>query len=366
MSHPSLQELTQAVHGLGPAPDHLDLCAECQETVDRLRSERDVLRRADVRLDVPLPKRRAGGLAPLAMAAAALLAVTAAIVLRSEAPPLPTTSGPAQQAPDVDKLIARFLDGTEKESARARELLVASASASLPALVEMRRNRPDVLRPDALSALLWDLKRKAAGQAADAILHRLKEARLEVEFRNTPLPEVLAYLAQVSAIGVYIDPLLDDVSVNLTLKKSTAVQALDLLAILYDLEFDVRYGVLFAGRPHRLFDLPTLRQAQDRSAIPTAGHWRRQELSTAGADLLRKLDRMTIDLEFANTPLSDVLEFVRDFSEANLILKPNAGHVPINLKAKGLSVASILELISLPLGLDLKIEGNVVILFTRS
>jgi len=40
MIHPPVGELTRAVRGLAPAPDHLELCADCLETVDRLREER--------------------------------------------------------------------------------------------------------------------------------------------------------------------------------------------------------------------------------------------------------------------------------------------------------------------------------------
>jgi len=38
--HATLEELTRAVRGLVPAPDHVELCADCLETVDRLREER--------------------------------------------------------------------------------------------------------------------------------------------------------------------------------------------------------------------------------------------------------------------------------------------------------------------------------------
>ena len=40
MIHATLEELTRAVRGLTPAPDHVELCADCLETVDRLREER--------------------------------------------------------------------------------------------------------------------------------------------------------------------------------------------------------------------------------------------------------------------------------------------------------------------------------------
>jgi hypothetical protein len=366
MSHPSLQELTQAVHGLGPTPDHLALCADCQETVDRLRAERDVLRRADVRLDVPLPKRKLGGRVLVALAAAVLLAVTAAIVLRREPLPAASPAPSVQEKPDVDKLIARFLEGTEKDSAQARELLLASASAALPALVEIRLERPDVLRPDALSTLILDLKRKLAGPAADPIFKRLMEARLEVEAKNMPMADVLEFVAKTAQVGVHLDPQDENILLSLKVKDATALQGLDLFRLLHRREFDVRFGILLVGQPDRLFDLPSWRQAPNRSVIPTQGHWRRQELTPAGADLLKKLDRMAVDLEFTNTSFADVIAFIRDFSETNLILQPDSSDLKTTVKVKGLPVASVLELLFLPRGRDLKIEGNTVIIFARN
>jgi len=47
-THPTLEELTRAVHGFGPAPDHLEWCSACIETAERLREEREaLLRRRD-------------------------------------------------------------------------------------------------------------------------------------------------------------------------------------------------------------------------------------------------------------------------------------------------------------------------------
>jgi hypothetical protein len=47
--HPSLAELTRMAHGLAPAPDHVALCADCQEILERLEEEREALRRPAAR-----------------------------------------------------------------------------------------------------------------------------------------------------------------------------------------------------------------------------------------------------------------------------------------------------------------------------
>jgi hypothetical protein len=367
MSHPSLEELTQAVHGLAPTPDHLGLCAECQETVERLRGERDLLRRADARLAVPLPERRHGALFLLALAAAALLAITGVVVLRRDPPPTATPAAETQEKPDLEKLVAQFRDGTDKESARARELLVDSAGSALPVLVESRISHPATLRPDAFSALLLELKQKVAGPAAAPIFSRLKEARLTIDMKNVPLTEVLAYMADVSGLNLHADPDLEASKIAVTLKvgDTPLTQLFDLLSMLYTLEYDVRFGVVFVGKPHRLFDLPSHRNSPKRSTIPNPSHWRKQELSKGGEAILKKLDQLKVDLSFNNTPLPDVIAFVRDFSEVNLILQGDYSAENVTITVKDRTAASVLELLLLPRGLDLRIEGNAVLIYQR-
>ena len=45
--HPSLEELTRAAYDLGPSPDHVFWCGTCLEILERMRGEREALRRAD-------------------------------------------------------------------------------------------------------------------------------------------------------------------------------------------------------------------------------------------------------------------------------------------------------------------------------
>lgn len=368
MNHSSMEELTQAVHGLGPTPAHLELCAECLETVDRLREERDLLRRADARLAVPLPKRRLGSLLPLALAAAALLAVTGVIVLPQDPlPPAVPAEGP-QESADLAKLIDLFLDGTDKESARARELLVDSARSALPALVDARHTHPASLRPDALSALILDLKRKAAGPAGDPIFKALHESMLTVSVKGVPASRALASIASVCNLACQVDPELEDFPVDLDWRDTPATQVLNVLGLLHNLDYDVRFGILFFARPKRLFDVPSGRRSSPvNKPIPREGHWRRQELSAAGTAIVNKLDTLTINLDFENTSLTDVLVFLRDLAGVTFMMQPGIDgyNTEVTIKAKGYKAASALELLLLPRHLDVSIEDNIVYVFRK-
>jgi len=363
MSHPSLQELTQAVHGFAPAPDHVELCGECQETVERLRGERDLLRRADARLPVPLPKRRLGSPVLLALAAAALLAITGIVVLRREPPPAESPAA-TQEQPEPDKLVHQFLEGTDKESARARELLADSPRSSLAALVAARHLRRTSLRPDALSKFILELKEKLAGPAAGPIFEKLKQVLITIDMKNAPLTDLLAYIAEVSGLSIYSDPQMyaSKIDVSLKLADTSLIQLLDLLSSLYSLEFDVRFGVLFVGKPYRMFDLPAL----GGRPIPVRGHWRKQELSAAGEAILKKLDKLKIDLAFVDTALPDVIAFIRDFSQANIVLQGDFSSANVTLKVKDQTASSALELLLLPRDLDLRLEGKTVLIYERN
>jgi len=191
MSHSTLQELTESVHGLSPAPDHLASCKDCRDLEGRLRAELDLLRRADARLEPPAPRRRLSGLLPLAMAAAALLGVIA-LILRPGSSPAPGAR--AQQGKvDVNKTIDRFLDGNEEDSAQARRLLTELGPGALGPLINARAHHPASIRPDALAALVLELKEKRAGEAGVAIFRRLKTFRLTLDIQNSPMSAVADY-----------------------------------------------------------------------------------------------------------------------------------------------------------------------------
>lgn len=367
MSHPSLQELTHAVHGLAPAPDHLELCADCRETTDRLRAERDLLRRADERLAVPLPRRRYGTLLPLALVAASLLVTAGLILFRSPAPPadLPATA-PSQEPIKVDETIARFLDGDEKEAARARELLAAAGPSVLPDLVQARQDRSASLRPDALAALIFELKKKSAGAAGEPLFQTLKTTRATVKADKTKLSELAEFLGTLSSIPFYVDPRINDEAIDLATTETTLSHTLDLIAILFQVEYDVRYGVVFLSRSYRLFDVkngPT--QNGMKMYIPREGHWRRQVRSDEAADVLRKLDALQVDLSFNGTPQTDGLVFVRDLARVQMLMEAGIEIQNVSLQAKKMSAAHAIELLTLPHGLDVRFEGGTLLIYRR-
>ena len=359
MTHSTLQELTEFVHGMSPAPDHLASCAECRDTEGRLRGEFDLLRRADARIVPPARRRRPGSLVPLALAAAALLAVTALVVLRSAPSDLPGSKAP-QDRIDVKKTIDVFLDGKDEESALARRALVQLGPAALGPLVDARFNGTPSIRPDALGALILELKEQRAGEAGAAIFRKLKEIRITIDMQNAPLSAVVDYLREITGLNINVDPTVeaDDRFLSLKVTNVPLHRALDLMGFITPIEYDVRYGLLFIGAPERLFEIP-----KAAPPLPAAALFRRQEPVVSGKAAMKKMNEMKIDLAFENAPIPDILAFVRDFSGLNILLEPGLGEVPVSLKIRELQLGSALELIALPRGLDVRLEEGAVLIF---
>lgn len=359
MSHPTLQELTESVHGLSPAPEHLASCAECRDTGDRLRAELDLLRRADARLAPRASRRHPGSAILLALAAAVVLAVTALIVIRS-GPDLHPTSRSGQDKSDVGKTIDAFLNGKDEEAALARKRLAEGGPEVLGALVDARLRRPASIRPDALAALILEMKEKRAGDAGAEIFGSLRKIRITVDMQNAPMTAIVDYLQEITRLNISADPALkpEELLVNLKVADVPLNHALDLLGFVAPMEYDVRYGVLFIGAPERLFATP-----KAAAPLPAAAHFRRQELGAAGKAALKKMNEVKIDLAFENALLTDLVTFIRDFSGLNVIVEPGLGDQPVTFKSKDLAIGSVLELLALPRGLDVRLEEGTLLLY---
>jgi hypothetical protein len=100
-------------------------------------------------------------------------------------------------------------------------------------------------------------------------------------------------------------------------------------------------------------------------AIPEAGAWRSGNLQGADLEIARKLDRMKIDLAFENSKVEDVLGFIREFSRLKIQLKSPPPGDPVTLKVRDLPMGRCLELLLLPLGLDLRIDQGAIEVLER-
>ena len=425
MNHPTLDELTDAVHGFAPRPDHVAGCGDCRALESRLAGELDLLRRAESRL-APAARRRRVSPAPIAYAAVVLLATLMAVVFHPGAAPLPGVQ--EKKTASLDELIEAALDGKED------------------AVKELRSRGPAILRPltdarhkageagnGAVADLVFELKKSAATPEGSALLEKLDAIRITVDLAGAPFDSAFDYFREITGLNFVRDPgaIAGQAAVTLKLTDVSLRRVLDVLSLAHGFEIDARFGVLLVSKPERLWSAPRaeaapapLTDAQAKSArewlaalgresraerekaaaelrklgrsamallqehaksadkevasrckdlldalsprlagtLPLANAWRSQKIAKDDEAMVKKLATMKIDLNFVDGELADVIAFLRDFSGMNfLVAKGVEGKVSLQLKDSLLGHA--LELITLPVGLDVKIEGGVIIVF---
>ncbi len=429
MTHATLRELTDAVHGFSPRPDHVPGCGPCGDLESRLEQELALLRRADGR--VARAPRRAS-FAPVAFAAAVLVAITVAIVLyRVETPAINGAQDPKKEPPTVEKLIQAALGG----DADALKALRAKGPAILRLLVDARLAAGETKGSGDVSDLVFEFKKAAA--ADSELFAKLDAIQVTVDMSKAPLGETIDYFREVSGLNMAIDEegITGDHEITINLNGATLRRIFDLLCLNEKLEYDLRCGVLLISTPERLWGKPKAEPAvvpltenqvkaarewiavlakespeerakactellklgravvpllaeaangKDKAiaahckdlvdrltpklvagAIPREGTWRSQKLAKADAEIFTKLTTMKIDLQFKDANLSDIIGFLRDFTGLNFVIEEGVEKTASVLKTKDLSAAHAIELLTLTHGLDVKIEGGVVVIFTQ-
>lgn len=351
MNHPSLRDLSEAVHGLAPRPDHADECPECAASVERLEAELALLRRAEARVAPTRGSSRGWRRLPLALAAAILMGVLGWIL---GGPDGSTSPGDAKRSSQPD-LVSRFLDGTPEESERAREELLRRGPLALGSLAEARRKRPDAERADALSALIFELKTREAGERGGELFRKLDRTRITVDMRRAPLSAVLDYLRQISELSIQIED--SQEAVDLQLTDAPLRQALDHLGRLTKLDYAYRWGGLYLAAPEKLWG---------PAALPLANRWRTQVHGAASQASARSLETMKADLAFESTAAADVISFLREFSSLNVLLEKADALPALSFKMKDAPLGHVLERITLPYGYDVRIEEGAVVLYPRN
>jgi hypothetical protein len=186
--------------------------------------------------------------------------------------------------------------------------------------------------------------------------------KVDLAFQNTLLGDILAFLRDFSELNFVLDPskpeeFRDSMVDELKVKNMSLRGVLETLCALKDLDFDLRYGVLFFTKPMRLWS------TDPAVGLPSANEWSRQSVTGGEQEIAGKLRTIRLNMDMSNAPLSAAAEFLREISGVQL--KPEAlrSEQSINLKVQDLLLSHVLELLSLPHGWDVRIEGRGVVLF---
>ncbi len=420
MNH-TLEELAEAVH-FGPRHD----CAACAPTVARLEDELDLLRRADARLAPPKARAVRTSRLPLAAAAAVHLTIVALIVWRSAPPPVAPAQD-SKKPPTVEELVKAFAGGKDDAGDRLRErgkdalfaLLQARAkskdSKRLHELIfEIKSKDADAGVVDKLTAIrmtcdflnaafpeMIDYLREISGltividaglegelpngtiKLLDVPFHALLDAMLSqagVDFdvrhgavfissperlwkppAPEPPPRELAEAEKKAAralVARFSSEALDE--------REKAAQELAKIGrpVIPVLEEGAKSADKeIAGRCRDLIARLTPRPVK-YGLIPAAGAWRSQKLEGADKAIADKLNGTKMDLNFDSASLEDILGFVRDFTQLNVVLE-DAPNDAVSLKVKDLTLGQTFELLTLQRGLDVKIKDGALVVFKR-
>jgi hypothetical protein len=325
---------------------HLDTCETCRDCWATIAAAGEIL--TDAR---PRTVTRATRMIPSAAAAAMLLAIIGVILV-------PKTPAPITKA--VQDPLVLFQEGTPEEAKGARLALLKSGRKALPALAAARPKLKGSARFQALQDLIWDIKVAASAQdPADlAIFRKLETMKIDLAFENTKLEDIVAFVRSFSGLNLVVDPTVEGGIVDtFSIKDSSLRTALEVLSSVKGLEFDLRYGVLFFATPMRLWS------TDPGVGLPTANHWTKQTLAPGDVEASDKLRSIRITVDMQTSPLSAIAAYLTEISALKFKVADAIPEGLMTLKVQDLVLPHALELLTLPYGCDVKIEGGAVVFF---
>jgi hypothetical protein len=324
---------------------HLQGCDTCLDSWATVAAAGEVLTEAR-----PRQAGRVSRLVPLLAAAAILCTIVGIIAAGKIAPSV---------KPPVQDPLTLFLQGTPEEAEGARATLMKSGRSALPGLVAARPKWKGSARFSELQNLIWTIKRDAAQDpAADSILNKLETLKIDLQFENTEVVYVLAFVRSLSGLNVVLDPKIDAGTVDfLSLKNSTVRSVLETLCAVKDLDFDVKYGVVFLSKPLRLWSTdPAL-------GLPAANLWRTEAAGSGKSAVGDKLRSVRLTMDAQTSPLSAIAKFIQEISSVKVVASPGIADTQIGLKVEDVPLDHAIELLTLPYGWDARIDDGSVLLF---
>lgn len=324
---------------------HLQECGPCRDSWATVAAAGEVLTEAR-----PRQIGRMVRLVPLLAAAAVLLTIVGIIVAGRTAPPVKK----AMQDP-----LTQFLQGTPEEAEGARAALLKAGKGALPGLVAVRPKLKSSSRFPDLQNLIWAIKQDTAQDpAATSLLRKLETIKIDLQFENTSFADVLNFIRSFAGVNLIQDPAVDAGMVDvLNLKNATLRSTLETLCAVRDLDFDVKYGVVFLSKPLRLWS------TDPAFGLPAANLWRTEAADSGRAAVVDKLrsSRLTVDIQ--NSPLSAIAQYMQEISSVKVVPSPGIADAQLWLKVQDVPLEHAIELLTLPYGWDARIDNGSVVLF---
>jgi type II secretory pathway component GspD/PulD (secretin) len=176
------------------------------------------------------------------------------------------------------------------------------------------------------------------------------EKRVSFDFVDTPLNDVVAFLANLTDSTILLDPKATTGKAAITLKVSDMKlsQALGWVARQAKLEYSIQNGAIFISTKSRI--------AGGAMSTP----------KPSSAELREKLDKR-VSFDFVDTPLEDVVAYFSQLAGMNIGLHPEIKPktAKITMKVKDMKMADVFGWLTRLNGLAYRIEGDNAIYITK-
>jgi len=180
---------------------------------------------------------------------------------------------------------------------------------------------------------------------------RAHTQKVQVNFVDTPLVDIIEYLRELSQLNMVIDGSrvkIDQIEpITLTLRDLALHNVLKLMCAQYSLEVVYGEGVVTLTTPEGAQEMRAAgarRAAERRSAVAHP-----LEAGSADAQVRTQLESTRISLDFAAAPFSDVVAFLRDFTGVNFVIDigadPEIAERPVTLRVKDLALDRCLTML---------------------
>lgn len=322
---------------------HLETCEGCRDAWATVAAAAEVLVGAR-------PKAVPGRwrLFPVAVAAAMLLTIVGVIAVRKMTKPIADP-------------VSALLEGNPDQVRQASETLRRAGRKSLPGLLAARPRFKGSARLQSLQDLIFAIKQDGAADDPEkaAIFKRL-EAKGTIKGEGLSLDTFLGWIRTSSKANVHLDPKVEGGTVDvLDLRDSSFRSLLDVLCAIKDLDYDVRYGVVFVSTPLRLWS------TDPQVGLPEANAWRKQILAGKDLEVAGKLARVRVTVDMENGAASFLAEYLSEIFGFKVRLEGTLGENLVTVKVSDLPVCSLVELLTLPSEADARIENESVIFFPK-
>jgi type II secretory pathway component GspD/PulD (secretin) len=210
--------------------------------------------------------------------------------------------------------------------------------------VNLRTSLPAARVAVALALLVVGLTAPAQAQPEPVV----PEVHVSLNFDDLSMTEAVGFVRDISGINVVVDPQAGDCAVSLRLRDILLDDALNLLADCGGLERSDHAGVVYL-------------HPADVELIPAPVFPEDDEVAQ---ELAARLEEQVVSLSFAETPLAEALDFVRDLSGLNLALSRGAlEHLDdeVTLDVKDLTLLDALTLIGQQVGCTFQVHAGALL-----